>query len=96
MVPRVSCSDLAIKHMIITSASIEEALDTGPNPWPCYDKRLKHHSKAISSITKPTLSTLPVEVALTFSLLFATYYNMQGKSSNALDHIEDGLNIIRG
>lgn len=32
LVPRLSYSDLAIKHMIITLASIEEALDNCPGP----------------------------------------------------------------
>jgi hypothetical protein len=94
LVPQVSYSDLAIKHMIITLASIEEALDTAPDPWPCYDTCLKHHSKAIGSIIRTSPSP-PVEVVLIFSVLFATYYNMQGKSSNALDHVENGLNIVR-
>ena len=94
LVLQVSCSDLAVKHMIITLASIEEALDTTPDPWPCYGKCIKYHSKAIGSITRSTPPP-PVEVVLIFSLLFATYYNMQGKSSNALDHVENGLNIIR-
>lgn len=39
--------------------------------------------------------TPAVEVVPILSLLFATYYNMQGNSSNALGHAEDGLNIIR-
>jgi hypothetical protein len=36
-----------------------------------------------------------VEVVLIFSVLFATYNNMQGKSSDALGHVENGFNIIR-
>ena len=93
LVPQVSYSDLAVKHMIVTLASIEEALDTAPDPRPCYEKCLKHHSKAIGSITRTP--SPPVEVVLIFSVLFATYFNMQGKSSSALDHVENGLNIIR-
>lgn len=69
-------------------------MDTAPDPWPCYGKCIKYHSEAIGSITRTTPPP-PVEVVLIFSLLFATYYNMQGKSPNALDHVENGLNIIR-
>ena len=93
LVPQMSYWDLAVKHMIVTLASIEEALDTAPDPRPCYEKCLKHHSKAIGSITRHP--SPPVEVVLIFSVLFATYFNMQGKSSSALDHVENGLHIIR-
>lgn len=93
LVPQVSYSDLAVKHMIVTLASIEEALDTAPDPWPCFGRCLKHHSKAIGWITRTTPAPT-VEVVLIFSVLFATYYNMQGKSSQALDHVENGFKII--
>jgi hypothetical protein len=94
LVPQVSYSNLAVKYMIVTLALIEEALDTAPDPWPCYNRCLKHHSKAVGWITRTTPSP-SVEVVLIFSVLFATYYNMHGKSSNALDHVENGFNIIR-
>lgn len=79
--------------MIVTLASIEGALDTASNPWPCFDRCLKHHSKAINWITSTTPAP-SVGVVLILSVLFASYYNMPGKSSEALDHVESGVHII--
>ena len=94
LVPQLGCSDPAVKHMMIAIASVEEALDIAENPWRCYDSCLRHHSKAIRSITR-TRPSPPLEVALIFALLFSTYSNMHGRSSSAIVHVNNGLNIIR-
>jgi hypothetical protein len=69
LVPQVSYSDLAVKHIIVTLASIEGALGTAPNPWAFFDRCLKRHSKAISWITR-TAPAPTVEVVLIFFSAF--------------------------
>ena len=92
---QASHADSAIKHMIIATASLQEASICTPGQ--CSTNRLifgQHYSKAVNLLTGPGANP-PVETVLMSCLLFVTCENFQGSNLAGLLHIYSGLNILK-
>src|SRR2546421_4302360 len=86
--------DSADKHMIIATASLQEAIlytsgQYSANRWHFE----QHYSKAIALLTGPGANP-PVETVLMSCLLFLTCENFQGITIAGLLHIYSGLKIL--
>ena len=92
---QASHADSAIKHMIIATASLQEASMCMPGQYST--NRLNfglHYSKAVNLLTGPGANP-PVETVLMSCLLFLTCENFQGSNLAGLLHIYSGLKILR-
>lgn len=88
-------TDSIIKHMIIATASLQEALICTPSQYNANRWYFgQHYSKAIALLTGP--GTNPsVETVLMSCLLFLTCESFQGSTMAGLLHIYSGLKILR-
>ena len=88
-------ADSAVRHMIIATASLQEA--TQCKPGQCSTNRWyfgQHYSKAVALLTGPG-SSPPVETVLMSCLLFLACENFQGSTMAGLLHIYSGLKILK-
>jgi hypothetical protein len=88
-------ADSAVKHMIIATASLQEATLCTPGQYSTNRWLFgQHYSKAVALLTGP--GTNPsVETVLMSCLLFLTCENFQGSTMAGLLHIYSGLKILK-
>jgi hypothetical protein len=85
----------AVKHMIIATALLQEAILCAPGQYSAHRWYFgQHYSKAVALLTGQD-SNPSVETVLMSCLLFLTCENFQGSSMAGLLHIYSGLKILK-
>ena len=91
---QASHADSALKHMVIATASLQEATACTPAQYSTNRWNFgQHYSKAVNILTGPGANP-PVETVLMSCLLFLTCENFQGSTMAGLLHIYSGLKIL--
>ena len=96
---RACFNDPAIQHSMIAVGALHEsiALKLAGDSWvaarqQCFS--IRQYNKAIKHLTDDTGHSPPIEFVLTACIIFITFENLCGRSSEALKHLKSGIAML--